>query len=430
MSMKPYPETFPYPLIALDETDSTNRYISQLCNELQESVAKLTTVTAEFQTAGKGQRGNTWEAERGKNLLFSFVLYPTFLEARRQFILSQIVSLSIKEELDRWSDEITIKWPNDIYWRDKKICGILIENDLSGHFIGRCISGVGININQKELSEESKKIYQAYYCGLCQKLKTNCGTKGQMLLSYDLTFLIVLLTGLYELENTETEFTCPLHPTKKRTAYINEATEYAADMNLILAYQNLLDDWKDEKSYTKKAFVKILDKDYTRIVSKYPRQVRALEEFMRKTAEAEKNKETNLDLVAGLTGEMLGEIMCWREDEWQEEMRTLGFYMGKFIYLMDAYEDYEADQKKNCYNPLVYMEKENDQEFDTFCKLLLTSMMSECAKSFERLPILLHADILRNILYSGVWSRYEYLQLRKKKLEEKKTKRKKEDRKK
>ena len=287
-----------------------------------------------------------------------------------------------------------------------------------------------ININQKELSEESKKIYQAYYCGLCQKLKTNCGTKGQMLLSYDLTFLIVLLTGLYELENTETEFTCPLHPTKKRTAYIKEATEYAADMNLILAYQNLLDDWKDEKSYTKKAFVKILDKDYTRIVSKYPRQVRALEEFMRKTAEAEKNKETNLDLVAGLTGEMLGEIMCWREDEWQEEMRTLGFYMGKFIYLMDAYEDYEADQKKNCYNPLVYMEKENDQEFDTFCKLLLTSMMSECAKSFERLPILLHADILRNILYSGVWSRYEYLQLRKKKLEEKKTKRKKEDRKK
>lgn len=287
-----------------------------------------------------------------------------------------------------------------------------------------------ININQKELSEENKKIYQAYYCGLCQKLKTNCGTKGQMLLSYDLTFLIVLLTGLYELENTETEFTCPLHPTKKRTAYINKATEYAADMNLILAYQNLLDDWKDEKSYTKKAFVKILDKDYTRIVSKYPRQVKALEEFMRKTAEVEKNKETNLDLVAGLTGEMLGEIMCWREDEWQEELRTLGFYMGKFIYLMDAYEDYDADQKKNCYNPLVYMEKENDQEFDTFCKLLLTSMMSECAKSFERLPILLHADILRNILYSGVWSKYEYLQLRKKKLEEKKTKRKKEDRKK
>lgn len=147
--MKPCPDTFPFPLVALDETDSTNRYLSQLCNDLQETVAELTTVTAEFQTAGKGQRGNTWEAEAGKNLLFSFVLYPVFLKARQQFILSQIVSLAIKEELSRWSDNITIKWPNDIYWKERKICGILIENDLTGQNIRRCISGIGININQE-----------------------------------------------------------------------------------------------------------------------------------------------------------------------------------------------------------------------------------------------------------------------------------------
>lgn len=153
--MKPCPDTFPFPLVALDETDSTNRYLSQLCNDRQEAVAEFTTVTAEFQTAGKGQRGNSWEAEEGKNLLFSFVLYPTFLEARRQFILSQIVSLAIKEELSRWSDEFAIKWPNDIYWRNRKICGILIENDLSGHCIGRCISGIGININQEAFHSDA-----------------------------------------------------------------------------------------------------------------------------------------------------------------------------------------------------------------------------------------------------------------------------------
>ena len=276
-----------------------------------------------------------------------------------------------------------------------------------------------ININQKELSDESKKAYQSYYCGLCRKLKSNCGTKGQMLLNYDMTFLIVLLTGLYELENEEVEFTCPLHPTKKRTAWWNEATDYAADMNVILAYYNMLDDWKDEKSYTKRAFAKMLDKDYQRIMEKYPRQVTAIEQFMEKQAQAERENEKNLDIVAGLTGEMTGEIFAWKKDVWEEELKTLGFYLGKFIYIMDAYEDIDEDIKKKSYNPLILAADKDDENFDTFCKLLLTSMMSECAKSFERLPILLHADLLRNVLYSGVWSKYEYLQLKKKKLAEK-----------
>lgn len=276
-----------------------------------------------------------------------------------------------------------------------------------------------ININHKIMTAEDAKAYQAYYCGLCRRLKSNCGTKGQMLLNYDMTFLVVLLTGLYELSNQESEITCALHPTKKQTVWINEATDYAADMNLILAYHNLIDDWKDDKAYTKKAFVKMLDKDYARVMSKYPRQVKALEEFMRRTEESERKHESNLDVAAGLTGEMLGEIFCWKEDEWAEELRTLGFYMGKFIYLMDAYEDYDYDVQKNEYNPLVYVTRENTEDLDTLIRLLLTSMMSECAKSFERLPILLHADILRNVLYSGVWSKYEYLQLKKRKTEEK-----------
>ena len=276
-----------------------------------------------------------------------------------------------------------------------------------------------ININQKIMTEEDKKAYRAYYCGLCRRLKSSCGAKGQMLLNYDMTFLVVLLTGLYELDNEVSEITCALHPTKRKTLWINEATDYAADMNVILAYHNLIDDWKDDKSYSKKAFAKMLDKDYARIVQNYPRQAAAIEEYMKKTEETERRGEKNLDAVAGLSGEMLGEVFCWREDEWARELRTLGFYMGKFIYLMDAYEDYDADMQKGAYNPLILQMKERDEDMDTFIRLLLTSMMSECAKSFERLPILLHADILRNVLYSGVWSKYEFLQLKKKKAEEK-----------
>ena len=143
------PAEFPVPLIILPETDSTNNYLTQLCNEQQSAVREFTTVIAERQTAGKGQRGNSWESEDCRNITFSFVLYPTFIEARRQFILSQIVSLSIKEELDEWTKGISIKWPNDIYWKDKKICGMLIENDLMGRNISQSISGIGINVNQE-----------------------------------------------------------------------------------------------------------------------------------------------------------------------------------------------------------------------------------------------------------------------------------------
>ena len=141
-------ENFPYPLIVLEQTDSTNRYLAELCTESSVPMEELTTVCAEYQTAGKGQRGNSWEAARGENLLFSFVLYPTFMEAQRQFVLSQLISLGIKEVLDERVKGICIKWPNDIYWQEKKICGILIENDLQGHYLNQCITGIGLNVNQ------------------------------------------------------------------------------------------------------------------------------------------------------------------------------------------------------------------------------------------------------------------------------------------
>ena len=151
--MMHFPKTFPVPLIHLEETDSTNPYLNALCNK--QCVEELTTITADFQTSGRGQRGNSWESEAGQNLMFSFVLYPTFLKARRQFLLSQIISLAIKEELERYVSNISIKWPNDIYWKDKKICGMLIENDLTGVHISRSITGIGINVNQETFCSDA-----------------------------------------------------------------------------------------------------------------------------------------------------------------------------------------------------------------------------------------------------------------------------------
>jgi BirA family biotin operon repressor/biotin-[acetyl-CoA-carboxylase] ligase len=145
--MMPFPDIFPVPLIHINETNSTNNYLQSLCSK--QKVEELTVVVADFQTSGRGQRGNSWESDSGKNLLFSIVIFPEFLEARRQFLISQIISLAIKEELDTYTTDISIKWPNDIYWKEKKICGMLIENDLMGRNISQSIAGIGININQE-----------------------------------------------------------------------------------------------------------------------------------------------------------------------------------------------------------------------------------------------------------------------------------------
>lgn len=145
--MTPSPEIFPVPLIHISETNSTNNYLQTLC--ARQKVGELTTVVADFQTSGRGQRGNSWESEPLKNLLFSFVLFPVFWEARCQFLISQIISLAIKEELSTYTEDISIKWPNDIYWKEKKICGMLIENDLMGRNISQSIAGIGVNINQE-----------------------------------------------------------------------------------------------------------------------------------------------------------------------------------------------------------------------------------------------------------------------------------------
>lgn len=136
-----------YPqVIHLKETISTNNYLRQ--HLLEERLPEGSVVVSEYQTGGRGQTGNGWESAPGMNLLFSVILYPEHILANRQFIISQITSLAVKETLDLYTNNISIKWPNDIYWQDKKICGILIENDLTGTTIHKSIIGIGINLNQ------------------------------------------------------------------------------------------------------------------------------------------------------------------------------------------------------------------------------------------------------------------------------------------
>ena len=133
-------------LLFVDKTPSTNQY---LLNELQTSDVKSGTAVVTFnQSNGRGQKGNHWLSEPEKNLSYSLVIKPDYIPARNQFLLSEFVSLTVKALLDDYTKEITIKWPNDIYYKNSKIGGILIENKLEGSLIAYSVIGIGLNINQ------------------------------------------------------------------------------------------------------------------------------------------------------------------------------------------------------------------------------------------------------------------------------------------
>jgi hypothetical protein len=138
---------------------------------------------------------------------------------------------------------------------------------------------------------------------------------------------------------------------------------------------------------------------------------------MEELATLEQQKECNIDLLSGCFGHVLEEIFVYRQDEWEKSLRKMGFYMGKFIYILDAYDDLEQDEKKGCFNP--FLAKSREQGFDEYIKNLLTMAAAEFAREFELLPILENAGILRNILYSGVWTRYEQVKIKRQKEREK-----------
>lgn len=133
-------------LIALDSVNSTSSYLAGIA----ETMPHGTVVSAYAQTAGRGQRGNSWESEPGANLTFSMLLRPDGIRAAEQFSLSEAVALGIASALRHYLPDtaVCIKWPNDIYAADRKICGILIENSLLGSCIRHSIAGIGINVNQ------------------------------------------------------------------------------------------------------------------------------------------------------------------------------------------------------------------------------------------------------------------------------------------
>lgn len=266
--------------------------------------------------------------------------------------------------------------------------------------------------NKPEMKIREYTLYRSYYCGLCRELKSRYGKSGQMTLSYDTTFLAFLLTSLYEPEEEEKGMVrCMAHPLEKQPVVKNEYTAYAADINIILSYYSCEDDWNDEKKLRKKFLAAALKKKDARAEGIYPEKAGVITQKLDELHRYESEGCEDLDLVAGCFGSIMAEIFACRHDEWEQTLRRFGFFLGKFIYILDAYDDMDQDEKEGSYNPLLI--HRNDPGFEEWVREILTMMMAECSKSFELLPIVNNVAILRNILYSGVWSRYDEIQAKK-----------------
>jgi hypothetical protein len=255
-------------------------------------------------------------------------------------------------------------------------------------------------VNRPELKIKEFDIYKGYYCGLCHSLRQRHGITGQLTLTYDMTFLALLLSALYEPEVTDEMHRCIVHPAKKHRMIYTEYTDYVADMNILLSYYKAKDDWIDDHNILKLAFSKMITPKNT----DYSEKSDAIASLLIELGTREKENETNIDVMAGIFGKIMSILFVPKKDQWSAALERMGFFLGKFIYILDAYDDLEDDIKRNRYNP--FKSVCNESGFDDKIKSMLTMMMSECSKEFEILPILENADILRNILYSGVWSVY------------------------
>lgn len=255
--------------------------------------------------------------------------------------------------------------------------------------------------NKKGLSKEENQRYQKIYCGLCNALKKQYGQMERLSLSFDMTFLALFLTALYEPEENEREFRCSVHPVQKKILTENKYVDYAAAMTVALSYYKALDDWEDEQKRSSYRYANLLKNSYCKVEGQYPRQCRALKESIDALGKIEKSPDSVPDEAINCSGRMLKELFVYEEDFWSNCLRSFGYELGRFIYLMDAVMDYKKDIKNNSYNPLLKMNKKPEE-----MEPILTLAIGNATEQFEKLPIIQDANLIRNILYGGVWQQY------------------------
>ena len=263
-----------------------------------------------------------------------------------------------------------------------------------------------VRICREELDNESFERFRAYYCGLCKKIGkySNIARLG---LSYDMTFLLLLLSSVCDEEDEIAECRCMLHPLKKEhMVKDNQILDYVANMSILLVYRKFEDDWKDERSL-KALAGKMLYYRAVRIVkNQFAQQDEKISFYLSEISRLEAENCSDSDEIADCFAKLCESLFSPDFISGRNTKRVLewiGYNIGRWIYLIDAFDDLEKDKKNNAYNPLKSRaEKSSKDELASELETTLTYTLANIAAAYDILDIKRNDTILKNILYAGL----------------------------
>ena len=257
------------------------------------------------------------------------------------------------------------------------------------------------------LREEQRMRYRSVYCGLCHEIGNQSGLEGRLLLSHDMTFLALLLQSLTETTEISQKIRCPVHPVHERETVESKAIKYAASMNLILMDFKFQDQIRDNHSGISRIGHRKLQSIINEIESLFPDQFHGVQDALMCLWEEEQKPDPDPDRMCNLSGEMLKSVFVpsWIDPCWKTALEGIGAGLGRFVYWMDAWDDLEMDLRKGQVNPLIRWKDREDLQ--AFVKDGLEIFLGDAVNIFEALPLENDLELLRNVMYSGVWQRFD-----------------------